>query len=111
MGPADRAGPGLPILGSGVETMQSDTDVGRLIRAAREGEPGALDRLLKLYRNYLSYLARSGAGKALGAKADPSDIVQDTLLRAFQGFAGFRGETRRSCWRGCAKFWPARSRI
>lgn len=73
--------------------MQSETDVGRLIRAAREGEPGALDRLLKLYRNYLRYLARSGAGKAFGAKADPSDVVQDTLLRAFQGFAGFRGET------------------
>ena len=74
-------------------TMQSEVNVSELIQAARDGDPGALDRVLKLYRNYLRHLARSGVGKAYGAKADPSDVVQDTLIRAFQGFAKFRGET------------------
>lgn len=73
--------------------MRSDADISGLIRAARADEAGALDRLLRLYRNYLRYLASAGIGRALGTKADPSDVVQDALLRAFQGFAEFRGET------------------
>ena len=73
--------------------MQSEEDVSGLIRAARNGEPDALDNLLTLYRNYLRFLARSGLGAKLGVKADASDVVQDALMRAFRGFSEFKGET------------------
>ncbi len=68
-------------------------DVGRLIEHARKSEPGALDRLLESYRNYLRLLARTGIDASLRGKADPSDLVQETLLKAHQSFDQFRGRT------------------
>jgi RNA polymerase sigma-70 factor (ECF subfamily) len=67
------------------------SDLRRLIDRARRDEPGALDRLLDSYRNYLRLLARTGIDASLKGKADPSDLVQDALLRASQNFGQFRG--------------------
>jgi RNA polymerase sigma-70 factor (ECF subfamily) len=64
----------------------------RLIECAHR-EPEVLDRLLESYRNYLRLLARSGIGDLLRGKADPSDLVQEALLKAHQHFAQFRGQT------------------
>src|SRR6516225_1692289 len=69
----------------------SGTDLCRLIERARGAEPGALDRLLDSYRNYLRLLARTGLDASLRGKADPSDLVQDALLRASLRFGQFRG--------------------
>jgi RNA polymerase sigma-70 factor (ECF subfamily) len=69
----------------------SGTDLCRLIDRARREEPGALDRLLDSYRNYLRLLARTGIDASLRGKADPSDLVQDALLKASQCFGQFRG--------------------
>jgi RNA polymerase sigma-70 factor (ECF subfamily) len=69
----------------------SGPDLCRLIDRARRQEPGALDRLLESYRNYLRLLARTGLGASLRGKADPSDLVQDALLKASQNFGQFRG--------------------
>jgi RNA polymerase sigma-70 factor (ECF subfamily) len=63
----------------------------RLIERARRDEPGALDRLLDSYRNYLRLLARTGIDASLRGKADPSDLVQDALLKAALRFGQFRG--------------------
>jgi RNA polymerase sigma-70 factor (ECF subfamily) len=52
-----------------------------------------LDQLLVSYQNYLRLLARTGIDKSLQGKADPSDLVQETLLKAHQHFAQFRGQT------------------
>jgi RNA polymerase sigma-70 factor (ECF subfamily) len=68
-------------------------DVSRLIQHARRHEPGALDRLLESYRNYLRLLARTGIDSSLRGKADPSDLVQETLFKAHQNFHQFRGQT------------------
>jgi RNA polymerase sigma-70 factor (ECF subfamily) len=54
-----------------------------------------MERLMETYRPYLRLLARLELGAAVQGKADASDLVQETLLRAFQGFDQFRGETEK----------------
>jgi RNA polymerase sigma-70 factor (ECF subfamily) len=66
-------------------------DVPALVHAAKGDAGPALDQLLGLYRNYLRLLARTWLNGAAQGKADPSDLVQETLLRAARGFADFRG--------------------
>src|SRR6516225_9318120 len=75
--------------------LMGDTgsNISRLIRDARHAAPGALDRLLESYRNYLRLLARTGIDDSLQGKADPSDLVQETFLKAHQHFRQFRGQT------------------
>jgi RNA polymerase sigma-70 factor (ECF subfamily) len=71
----------------------SGDNVSRLIEDARRRRPEALDRLLEAYRSYLLLLARVGLDAALRRKADPSDLVQEALLKAHQRFGQFRGHT------------------
>ena len=64
-----------------------------LISRALAGSGEAIDALLGLYRNYLQLLARTQIDMHLALRLNPSDIVQETLLRAFRGFPQFRGTT------------------
>jgi RNA polymerase sigma-70 factor (ECF subfamily) len=64
----------------------------QLIAQARDGDSAALGRLLELYRNYLRLVARSLIGVALRVKAEPSDLIQETFLKAHREFAGFKGQ-------------------
>lgn len=70
-----------------------DPEVAELIVAARQAQAGALDRLLVLYTNYLKLVARASIDAALRAKADPSDVVQETLIKAHAAFEQFHGAT------------------
>jgi RNA polymerase sigma-70 factor (ECF subfamily) len=65
----------------------------RLIRLGRTGDGAALGRLLELYRDYLTLLARLHLGQQLQAKVDASDLVQEVFLEAHRHFDRFEGTT------------------
>jgi RNA polymerase sigma-70 factor (ECF subfamily) len=65
----------------------------RLLGAARQDCREALEQLLESFRGYLRLLARAGIDPALRAKADPSDLVQETLVQAHRNFAQFQGQS------------------
>jgi RNA polymerase sigma-70 factor, ECF subfamily len=66
-----------------------------LIGKARRGSKSSLGSLLQQYRNYLTVLAAMQIEKRLQPRISPSDVVQETMLRAHQHFPQFRGATER----------------
>jgi RNA polymerase sigma-70 factor (ECF subfamily) len=72
---------------------RSASAIARHIREAREGSPGALNDLLETHRSYLRLLATSCLHRDLRVKTDPSDVVQETLLKVHRSFHQFRGTT------------------
>ncbi|MCC6492055.1 MAG: sigma-70 family RNA polymerase sigma factor [Pirellulales bacterium] len=68
----------------------SHSQVASLLEHARE-EGAARDRLLAMYRPYLSVLARQRLPRIVSKRADGSDVVQQTLIDALRGLPGFRG--------------------
>ena len=64
---------------------------------ARASEPG---QELERFRSYLHLLARLHMDPRLHGKLDPSDMVQQTLLQAFQALDRFRGQSdaERAAW-------------
>jgi RNA polymerase sigma-70 factor (ECF subfamily) len=68
-------------------------DPEQLLQDARTAGGPALGRLLELYRNYLTLLARLEIGRRLRRKVDESDLVQETFLEAHRHFDRFRGTT------------------
>jgi RNA polymerase sigma-70 factor (ECF subfamily) len=73
--------------------FNTSSDPQWLLQQARARSGTALGRLLELYRNYLTLLARLQVGRRLQGKVDASDLVQETFLHANRDFARFRGTT------------------
>lgn len=71
-----------------------------LLSRIHDGDRGAIDRLLPMYRHHLRLLARLQVSRRLQGKVDPSDLVQDTLMEAQRSIHGFSGSTEGEfvCW-------------
>lgn len=67
--------------------------VASLLSRARRGNGSSIGALLQLYRNYLMVLAATQIEKRLQGRMSPSDVVQETMLRAHKNFGQFRGTT------------------
>src|SRR5919204_385049 len=67
----------------------------QLLAEARQGQSERLGALLELYRNYLYLLARTQIDLHLQARANPSDVVQETFLNACRNFHQFRGTSEK----------------
>ncbi len=65
-----------------------------LISAARAGSADAASVLIEQCRDYLLLIAGEDLGQHLNAKLGASDVVQQTLVSAWQNFQQFRGETQ-----------------
>jgi RNA polymerase sigma-70 factor (ECF subfamily) len=65
----------------------------RLTRA-RSGCPSGLGGLLEGFRPLLDQLARRQLSGRLRARVSGSDLVQETMLTASQGFDAFRGSSK-----------------
>ena len=65
----------------------------QLLLRAGAGDAEALGRLLELYRALIRAQAEDQLDGRLGARIDPSDVVQETLLDAHRDFADFRGRS------------------
>lgn len=74
--------------------------VHQLIVLAQQHDQAVVSQLLAAYRNYLRVLAQMWLPTDLPAKLDPSDLVQETMLKAHQRFAQFHGgsEAELTAW-------------
>jgi RNA polymerase sigma-70 factor (ECF subfamily) len=64
-----------------------------LLLRASAGDTEALGRLLEAYRASIRAQAENQLNGRLGARIDPSDIVQETFLEAHRDFPGFHGRS------------------
>lgn len=70
-----------------------DSAFRRLLAEARDGDDGAVGELLNQYRDYLLLIANQQMDRKVRGKVGGSDIVQESMLAAQQGFAQFQGES------------------
>ncbi len=64
-----------------------------LLQRARDGDRDAMNDLFESCRAYVGFLARSHVESWIQAKVDSSDLIQQTLMEAHQGFPDFSGQT------------------
>lgn len=73
--------------------FDSNADFKGILGVARQGEQKTLGVLLDFYRSFLLATASRKLSQDLIAKVAPSDLVQETLMKASSSFADFHGST------------------
>lgn len=78
--------------------QETDSEVSQeadaLVQAARRGEPGAFDALVRRYRHRIFALALH----MTGSPSDADDITQDAFVRAFRSIDRFEGRSEFFTW-------------
>ena len=74
---------------------QSKAEIQSLLSGARRGDRQSIGELLTQYRNYLMLLATTQIQRRLQPRVSPSDVVQETMLRAHRHFGQFHGHSER----------------
>ncbi len=77
---------------NGEEILCHD-ELQQLLNEALAGSDQDLATLLDLMRPSLNGQAQHSLGSTIRAKLGSSDVVQESMLKVFQGFSEFRGET------------------
>src|SRR5207247_503537 len=68
--------------GGMIPVAVDDTEVRGLLDQVREGDRGALNRLLDRHRSYLLGVIELRMDQRMRARVDPSDVVQEAQLEA-----------------------------
>lgn len=71
-----------------------DEDDAALVAAARRGEAGAMDRLLRKHQQRVYRICL----RMLGNRDDAAESAQDALVKVMQSLDGFREEARFTTW-------------
>lgn len=79
--------------------MTPPPNLSDLVEKAHNGDRSALDRLLEVYRERLESHIVFRLGAALRGKVEIDDVVQDTLLKAFESFRRFEWQGEGSLFR------------
>ena len=74
-------------------SSENHCDFSCRLHSARAGDTNDLTDLINSYRQYLRLLARMQLNSLLRTRVAPSDVVQESVVRAKDAFATFRGET------------------
>lgn len=74
---------------------QTEADLVDLLSAARRGNRDVIGQLLTHYRRYLMLVASLQIERRLAPRVSPSDVVQETMLKAHRNFAQFQGQSER----------------
>lgn len=77
------------------EGNRARSEIQSLLSAARNGDRQSIGELLAHYRAYLMLLGSMHFQRRLQPRVSPSDVVQETLLRAHSHFEQFRGQSER----------------
>lgn len=77
-----------------MERNPSGPDSALLLRQAREGSPAALGELFELCGEKLLALVRLRLGPSLRRELESRDVLQETLLKAFERLEQFAGHGR-----------------
>lgn len=73
------------------DSVERARQVREWLESARDGSKTSLGHLLETCRNYLLLIANESLDQDLRGKVSPSDLVQDTFLRAQDHWSDFQG--------------------
>lgn len=75
------------------QSAWDDHSMNVLLSEARNGSAAARSRLMADLKRYLDFIANRQFDPTLQAKMGPSDIVQESMMRAVDNLDQFRGQT------------------
>jgi DNA-directed RNA polymerase specialized sigma24 family protein len=74
------------------------SQVDQLLDRARSGDASAREALFQRCRAYVGYLAKSHVDSWLMPKVDSSDLIQQTLMEAYEAFPPSPATPKASGW-------------